>query len=137
MASSTQSIASSSPSSIFETLRFTSIHAPEGDIRAANADTDALRIQGLSGVTKLPQSSGMLFTFPVSGIYGFWMKDMNFPLDMVWIDSKKKVVSISEYVTPETFPTSFYPTAPVAYVLEINGYAAKKFGIATGTALSF
>ncbi len=137
MASSTQSIASSSPSSVFDRLQFSLIQAPEGDIRVAIADTDTLRVQGLSGVVSLPRSSGMLFTFPISGIYGLWMKDMNFPLDMVWIDSTKKVVGIHEHITPETFPMSFYPTEPVKYVLEINAYEAKKFGIATGTTLSF
>lgn len=113
------------------------IHAPQADILASLAQTPAARQQGLSGVKGLPEKTGMLFKFETAGIYGFWMKDMNFPLDMVWIDSGKKVVAISENISTSTFPTSFYPPSPAMYVLEINARAAKNFGMATGTVLSF
>lgn len=55
------------------------------------ADTDQLRAMGLSGKYRLPQGRGMMFTFPVAGIFSFWMKDMKFPLDILWIRDGKIV----------------------------------------------
>ena len=48
-----------------------------------------------------PDGVGMLFVFNSPGQYSFWMKDMHFPLDMVWIDSDKIVADISRnaYIT--------------------------------------
>ena len=60
-------------------------------LRLEVADTDASRTLGLSGRDSLDSGAGMLFTFDAPGIYPFWMKDMKFPLDMVWIDSGKVV----------------------------------------------
>ncbi len=137
IASSTPMIASSTSSSFFPSMKVVTIHASSSEIYAVVADTDASRAQGLSGIVTLPDKNGMLFTFSNPGMYGFWMKDMNIPLDMVWIDDAKKVISISENVEPKTFPKSFYPASPASYVLEINAHSAQKFGIATGTILSF
>src|SRR5882672_5260542 len=67
----------------------TTIAAPGGTIQAYNADTDALRTLGLSGHSPLAADEGMLFIFPAPGEYGFWMKDMLFPLDLVWIAADK------------------------------------------------
>ncbi len=46
--------------------------------------------QGLSGRDSLPTDYGMLFVFPKSDIYEFWMKDMKFPLDIIWINTKSR-----------------------------------------------
>ena len=110
---------------------------PQGEIQAQLANTLTARELGLSYRDKIGDNEGMLFVFDKPDIYAFWMKDMNFPLDMVWIDSGKKVVAISENISTSTFPTSFYPPSPAMYVLEINARAAKNFGMATGTVLSF
>src|SRR3989344_5288383 len=53
------------------------------------ADTPELRQLGLSGKKSLEKDSGMLFVFDTTGIYGFWMKEMAFPIDVIWIDEKK------------------------------------------------
>ena len=46
--------------------------------------------QGLSGRASLPTDHGMLFVFSKSDIYEFWMKDMKFPLDIIWINTKSR-----------------------------------------------
>ncbi len=113
------------------------ISAPSGSIRTLVSDDPALRERGLSGRESLDADQGMLFIFDEEGSYGFWMKDMNFSLDLVWIDGQKRVVGVTEDVSPETYPKSFYPLEPVRYVLELNSGQAKIFGIKQGTSLQF
>ena len=84
------------------------------------ADTETKREQGLSSRAKLDSGHGMLFVFNTVGLYGFWMKDMNFPIDIVWLDGAKHMVDIERNVSPDTFPHVFYPPRPVKYVLETN-----------------
>ena len=90
----------------------------EVEILADIAETPAARAQGLSGKEKIGEDEGMLFVFPKAGRYGFWMKDMRFPIDIVWIGEDMRVLSIVENVSLETFPHVFYPPAPVRFVLE-------------------
>src|SRR4051812_48326835 len=53
------------------------------------ADTPEARERGPSGRESLPQGSGVLFVFDAPATYGFWMKDMRFPIDIVWLDEEK------------------------------------------------
>ena len=98
------------------------------------ADTPAKRTQGLSGVVSLPENNGMLFVFDESHIPAFWMYDMNFALDFIWIHNNT-VVDITENVPPpapnatkQQLPT-YSPNAPVNMVLELNaGWVARNGG---------
>lgn len=80
----------------------------ETTISAEVADTDAERVRGLSGRASLGQNEGLLFVFEKPGFYGIWMKDMNFPIDIVWIDKDKKITHIEKNVSPRTYPKVFY-----------------------------
>lgn len=51
---------------------------------------------------------------------GFWMKDMKFPIDMLWLDNQYRVVSSEENVSPDTYPKVFFPSAPSRYVIELS-----------------
>lgn len=82
-------------------------------------DTDASRAQGLSGHAPLESDQGMLFVFETDGAYPFWMKDMLFPIDILWVDAQGKVVHIEKNVAPDTYPASFTPDSPARYVLEV------------------
>ncbi len=104
--------------------------------QVALADEPKEQEQGLSGRTGLAADRGMLFIFPDSAQYGFWMKDMKFPLDIVWIKDNQ-VVGISEKLAPETYPSLFYPPAPVDKVLEINAGQVEKFNIKIGDVVKF
>lgn len=113
------------------------IVAPRGHIRGIFAtSTEALEL-GLGGRDSLPKDSGMLFVFPKAGVFGFWMKGMRFPLDIVWIGADKRVVGVDPGIYPETYPGIFYPPSEIRYVLELNSHSATEFGIATGTKLVF
>ncbi len=99
------------------------------------ADTDALRTQGLSGRTNLAQDHGMLFIFPTIGYYQFWMKDMKFPLDFIWI-AKEKVIDFTENVTSPNTDNENLPRYtskfPFDKVLELNSGIIKKLDIRIG-----
>lgn len=113
--------------------------APGGRIVVEVVDTAELQQLGLSGRQDLGDNSGMLFVFDDSSIERcFWMKDMNFAIDMVWLDSDKKVVHIENDVAPETYPNSFCPDQPAKYVLEVNAGRAEQLGITEdGVSLRF
>ncbi len=85
------------------------------------ASTPEEQRQGLSGREKLEKNSGMLFVFPDKKQRFFWMKNMRFPIDIVWLDDEK-IVKIDSFLEPEgEHPKKHYPSSvPVNYVLELN-----------------
>lgn len=100
-------------------------------------DTPETMERGLSGRQNLPEDSGMLFMYAQSGVYCYWMKDMNFSIDMIWLDDQKKIVHIEPNVSPQTFPKSFCPSTPARYVLEVSAGKAEKSGWTVGSPALF
>lgn len=94
------------------------------------ADTDETRQRGLSGRAGLDENTGMLFEFEQPSIgHCFWMKDMKFSIDMIWLDDQKKVVKIESDVLPATYPNSFCPESPAQYVIELDSGEAVAAGL--------
>lgn len=63
----------------------------------------------------------MLFVFPITGIYKFWMKNTLISLDMIWIDDDKRIIDIVTAPICEKDPCSTYgPDQNARYVLELN-----------------
>lgn len=96
------------------------------------ADTRETRYRGLSGRGELAANQGMLFVFDRSGDYDFTMRDMRFPLDILWLDENWRVVHIEEDLQPESYPESYRSNSPAQYVLEINAGSVAKEGIEIG-----
>lgn len=96
------------------------------------ANSEAERVQGLSGRQKLSESAGLLFVFPESEYHTIWMKDMNFPIDIIWIDEDLKVVGIDKNVSPDTYPRIFRPSRPVKYILETNIHFSDTYSFREG-----
>ncbi len=96
------------------------------------ADTEALRAQGLSGKASLAESEGMLFIFPHPGRYGFWMKDMLFPIDIIWIHANGEVADMTKGVTPDTYPQAFFPKTDIQYVLEVQSGFSDRHEVSIG-----
>lgn len=88
-------------------------------VRAEIARTPAERRTGLSDHAELADGEGMLFLFEESARHGFWMKDMAFSIDIVWLSEAGEIVDIAHSVPPETYPQSFTPSEPARYVLEV------------------
>jgi len=101
-------------------------------IHAELADTPELHERGLYGRESLSDGHGMLFVFPKSGEYGFWMKGMRFPIDIVWINAQHEVVGVERNVSPDSFPKVFYPPVPISLVLEVPAGFCDTHGIKVG-----
>ena len=97
----------------------TSVTFASTSIVAEIADTDCKGTLGLSGQTGLPSGTGMLFIFPQEGSYGFWMKDMKFALDMVWVRADFSVSGIEKNVPADSYPQTFGEKYPAQYVIEL------------------
>jgi len=74
----------------------------------------------------------MLFIFPKSDKQSFWMPDMRFAIDIIWLDEYMKVVHIKESATPESYPEKFTTSVPAKYVLEVPAGFSKEKGIVVG-----
>ncbi|MBI2637286.1 MAG: DUF192 domain-containing protein [Candidatus Sungbacteria bacterium] len=101
------------------------------------ADTSEKTQRGLSGRETLGENEGMLFLFTRPGKFSFWMKDMHFALDIIWIGEDWRVVSITKNAVPESFPEHFQPSIPAQYVLEVPAGFADKNGIGVGDQVHF
>lgn len=96
-------------------------------MRASVADTSSTREKGLSGTPSLPIGIVKLFVFDESVVAPFWMKDMNYPIDILWLDADKKIIFIAPNLSPETYPATFGPTGPSRYVIEAPaGFTARE-----------
>lgn len=100
-------------------------------------DSQEEREKGLGGMESLPENSAMLFIFQNEDIYNIWMKDMKFPIDIIWLNSSKKIVAIEENISPDTYPEIFSPGEKSFYVLETNAGFVEKNNLLTGNTLDF
>ncbi|MEK7118730.1 MAG: DUF192 domain-containing protein [Patescibacteria group bacterium] len=101
------------------------------------ARTSEEREKGLSGRSALAERSGMLFAFDHPDRYGFWMQNVHFAIDIVWIGPDWRIVVILENVPPELYPNLFTPTVPAQYVLEVPAGSAERYGWKAGDEVEF
>ena len=101
------------------------------------ADTAKERENGLSGWERLGEGQGMLFVYTDASQYCMWMKDMHFAIDIIWLDSNKKVISTKENATPDTYPEPFCPSGDARYVLEVSSGTVSRLGIKSGDQTNF
>lgn len=107
-------------------------------INAEIVDTPEKQVKGLSGQQSLAEQSGMLFVFEYPDYYPFWMKEMNFGLDFVWIRGNEileitKNVKLEDYQSPRTLVSK----NKADKVLEVNAGTAERFGIKAGDKVEF
>ena len=101
------------------------------------ANTDYFRRVGLGGRAPILQNEGMLFIFDKSASHPFWMKDMLFAIDIIWLDESKRIVYIEKNVLPDSYPRNFAPNLPTRYVLETNSGFSEKNGVLIGDPVYF
>jgi uncharacterized protein len=100
------------------------------------AENDAERAKGLMYRPYLPDSVGMLFIFDRAEPQAFWMKNTAIPLDIIYVDENRKVVSIQKNTTPyseQSLPS--YQNAQ--FVVEVNAGFTDRHGIREGDTISF
>jgi len=102
------------------------------------ADTSEKQALGLMFRDSMEADQGMLFIFPKEVPRSFWMKNTRIPLDIMYFDKERKMVSISADTPPckVTRCPSYPSTGPAMYVLELNAGAAKKLGVGEGDMLT-
>jgi uncharacterized protein len=104
------------------------------------AKDDKTRERGLSYRASLPEDQGLLFLFDKPSTYSFWMKEMHFPIDIIYIDNDT-IVHVFENVPPPTSPKQelpvYTPDTPADKVLEINAGLSKKYRIKKGDKIKF
>jgi uncharacterized protein len=107
---------------------------------ADTAASNEQRTKGLSVKDGLAENEAMLFVFDTQGEQTFWMKDMKFPIDIIWIDSNKTVVHIEHNLPPCSFEVlcpTYKPNEDSLYVLETVGGFTEKHDIVQGTRVEF
>jgi uncharacterized membrane protein (UPF0127 family) len=103
------------------------------------ASTGEQRSKGLAVKDDLKENEAMLFVFSKENEYGFWMKDMEFPIDIIWLDSDRKVVHIEhslEPCGPDSCPV-YEPNAEALYVLETVAGFSEQYDVVRGTLVEF
>lgn len=104
---------------------------PSGrQVKAEVADTPEARAKGLMFRDSLPADEGMLFIFQQAAPHSFWMKDCKFPIDIIWMDDRKKIIYLSEKTPPcRSDPCPLYgpKSGKALYVIEVvSGFAQKE-----------
>lgn len=106
------------------------------------ADTRPLQTRGLMFQEKLPYDQGMLFVFEDEGVRSMWMLNMQFALDVIWIDAQGNVVHIEKDAQPcksalETMTCTFTNgnEQNAKYVLEVTSGFVDKFNITENSKL--
>lgn len=113
---------------------------PDGFVVAVEiAADDERRAQGLMYRDRLDPGHGMLFLFPHNTVLSFWMKNTRIPLDMIFLDSDRRIVGIVESAPPCKFDPcpSYGPNAIARYVLEVGGGQARAHELKKGDVLQF
>jgi len=109
--------------------------------RVEVADTPTKREVGLGGKEPLEQNEGMLFIFETLRSRSFWMRDVTFPIDIIWI-AEESVVGFDIDVQPEPgVPlhklTHYRSIEPVDMVLEVPAGTVDRIGIIAGDSVSY
>jgi uncharacterized protein len=106
------------------------------NISAFIADTNEKRTNGLSRVENLDKDQGMLFVLDYPSKQGFWMKEMNFPIDIIWINDNYTVIDINTNLQPcvSTFLCPVHSPSNIAkYVLETSAGFTESHLISVGS----
>lgn len=106
-------------------------------VSARIADSDPERTKGLSGTKELKDNEAMLFTYETSGNWGIWMKDMNYSIDIIWLDDQKKVIHIVEHASPDSYPKVFEPGKNARYVVELAAGYVRRNNVSVGSSVTF
>ena len=107
--------------------KYIQIFFPNGKVITAElAITEDTRSRGLMFRKTLNEDQGMLFVFEEEGHHAFWMKNMTFSIDILWLDRQKRIVHIERRVPPcqEDPCPSYPPQFPAIYVLELKAGTA-------------
>lgn len=115
---------------------------PGGQAIRVETMIDRIDMQrGLMFRTSLAPDHGMLFVYGQPALHQHWMYQVLMPLDIVWLDSKRNIVEIVENAQPcktQASKCELYGGKQVsAYVLELKGGMAQKYGLRLGQTIQW
>lgn len=113
------------------------IYIGDAVVTAVVVSSEVTRQKGAAGLKGFGSYDGMLFFFDEEGEYSFWMKDMEFPLDVIWIASDGTIVDIWQKALPDTYPEVYKPRAKAKYVLEVYAGFTQKNNLHEGDVVRF
>ncbi len=119
----------------YKKTRFATVIFPSGKVfQLEIASTEQQWIKGLMFRKSLAKNSGMLFVYPKEDFFAIWMKNCFIPLDILWLDSKGRIVYIIENAPPcQEEPCPVYqPIGKARYVIELNAGTIKSLGLKLG-----
>lgn len=120
--------------------RLVRVYFPNGEFVLAEPALSAeQRARGLMFREDLAADRGMLFFFDEEALHPFWMKNVRFPIDILWLDREKMVVHIARTVPPcrrDPCPT-YAPLRPSIYVLELRAGRSDQLGVKPGDRIEF
>jgi len=96
------------------------------------ADDGEERKLGLGNHESLGENEGMLFVFDKPDKYAIWMQDVEFPIDVIWLNANKEVVYIENEMKPNSYPSKFRPADSALYVIEAPAGFVKENSISNG-----
>ncbi|MFS4456094.1 DUF192 domain-containing protein [Maribacter sp. 2304DJ31-5] len=122
----------------------------EGSLTIKKAETDSIVITldieiaqtdyetetGLMYRKGMETDQGMLFIFPDVAMHSFYMKNTEFPLDIIFIDDQQKIASFQENAEPFN-EEGLSSKVPVKYVLEVNSGLVQKWSLAIGDTVEY
>ncbi|PNQ73419.1 hypothetical protein C1T31_07870 [Hanstruepera neustonica] len=100
------------------------------------ADNEFETQTGLMYRESMNENHGMLFVFDDSRPRSFYMKNTRFPLDIIYLDDKKTIVSFQENAQPLN-ENSLPSNAPAKYVLEVNAGLVKQWNLQVGDKITY
>ncbi|HLC94247.1 MAG TPA: DUF192 domain-containing protein [Patescibacteria group bacterium] len=100
------------------------------------ADSEEKKNKGLSQLSKIKDTEGMLFTFSKPDYYFFWMKDMQFSLDFIFMNGNT-VVAVLNNVEPGTYPQAFSSPYLFDKAIELSAGQVKRLDLQVGEIISF
>lgn len=95
------------------------------EYKVKEATSTEEKAKGLQGIDELPEDEGMLFYFDPPEDVQFWMKDVDIPLDIIFIDDDEEVIKVQEGIPNDE---TFIEAPDVAYVLEVNANSGIQVG---------
>jgi uncharacterized membrane protein (UPF0127 family) len=104
---------------------------PKTKIEIQIANTEFDRELGLMYRKSMEENQGMLFIFPAESVQSFWMRNTYIPLDMIFVNSNKRIITIHKD-TKTLSDQTYRSTAPAKYVIEVNAGFADKYNIKDG-----
>lgn len=110
----------------------------DGIFSAKIATNESDRANGLTGVSEMSARKALIMAYPESSKWPISMKDMKVPVDIVWLNSQKKVVHIVKNASPDAInPKTFTPKTAASYVIELPAGSVDSKAISTETTAIF